>query len=78
MTPSPAAYSSDETNSTGRPPWRSMVWPTLGEINPATRRPIEVPLTTADGHQAIRVSLQGYNTYEDGQKLLAALRELIT
>ena len=39
---------------------------------------IEVPLTTADGHQAIRVSLQGYNTREDGQKLLAALQELIT
>ncbi|MEO8394320.1 MAG: aminotransferase class V-fold PLP-dependent enzyme [Chloroflexota bacterium] len=39
---------------------------------------IEVPLTTADGHQAIRVSFQGYNTYEDGQKLLTALRELIT
>ncbi len=39
---------------------------------------IEVPLTHADGHEAIRVSLQGYNTREDGQKLLGALREIIT
>lgn len=39
---------------------------------------IEVPLASANGRQGVRVSLQAYNTREDGQKLLHALREIIT
>ncbi len=38
---------------------------------------VEVPLMTWNEHQYVRVSIQGYNTREDGQKLLAALREII-
>jgi isopenicillin-N epimerase len=38
---------------------------------------IEVPLTAPNGHHGIRVSFQGYNTREDGQKLLTALQEII-
>ncbi len=37
---------------------------------------IEVPLTAWSGRQGIRVSLQAYNTREDGQQLMEALREL--
>ena len=37
---------------------------------------VEVPLTLVAGRQGVRVSLQAYNTREDGQKLLAALKEI--
>jgi isopenicillin-N epimerase len=37
---------------------------------------IEVPVFTWGERQYVRVSLQGYNTREDGQKLLTALREI--
>lgn len=39
---------------------------------------VEVPLTEANGQFAVRVSIQAYNTRDDGQKLLEALREIIT
>ena len=38
---------------------------------------IEVPVHTFGGRQYVRVSIQGYNTREDGQKLLNALKEII-
>ncbi len=38
---------------------------------------IEVPVLTWGDRQYVRVSLQGYNTREDGQRLLEALRELL-
>src|SRR5690606_12128990 len=38
---------------------------------------IEVPLVTWNDRPYIRVSLQGYNTRDDGQRLLAALRKLL-
>ncbi len=38
---------------------------------------IEVPVLTWGDRQYVRVSLQGYNTREDGERLLGALRELL-
>ncbi len=38
---------------------------------------IEVPVLTWQDNQYVRASLQGYNTREDGQRLLEALRELL-
>jgi isopenicillin-N epimerase len=38
---------------------------------------VEVPLVTWNDHHYVRVSIQGYNTPEDGQKLLTGLREII-
>jgi isopenicillin-N epimerase len=39
---------------------------------------VEVPLTTWDGNKLVRVSVQGYNTREDIQALVEALRVLLT
>lgn len=39
---------------------------------------VEAPLVAVNGGQGIRVSFQAYNTRDDGQKLLQALREIIT
>lgn len=39
---------------------------------------IEVPVMTFKDRQYVRVSFQGYTTREEGQKLLAALQEIIT
>ena len=39
---------------------------------------IEVPVMTFNKREYVRVSIQAYNTREDGQKLLAALQEIIT
>jgi selenocysteine lyase/cysteine desulfurase len=38
---------------------------------------IEVPTISWNGQNFIRVSFQGYNTFEDGQKLVNALREIL-
>jgi isopenicillin-N epimerase len=38
---------------------------------------IEVPLTTWNGQNGIRVSFQGYNTAEDLERLMAALSEIL-
>ena len=49
----PAANRTELAASTGRPPWRSMIRPTRGEIRPATSRPIDVPPTTQPSDQPV-------------------------
>jgi len=62
MPASPAAYSSELAASTGRPPLRSMMKPTLGAMSPATSRPMDTPPTTQPSDQPVSETIGSAST----------------
>jgi hypothetical protein len=53
----PPARSSALPESTGRPPWRSIRWPTRGDTSPEISRPIDRAPTTQPAGQPVSATI---------------------